>query len=80
MYALHEEVNQLINSLSSTSASVQDIKKAYQIDAERLQKCYRTMVERYEGLREGMRVEVGLEDGALEAALEDIVRVRAGNG
>ena len=44
MYGLQEEVNNLNNCLSQNSVSVQAIKKAYQIDADRLQNCYKQML------------------------------------
>ncbi len=61
MYTLHEEVNQLKNSLSATNVSVQDIKKAYQIDADRLQKTYKQMLDKYVGLSDAMRVDIDLD-------------------
>lgn len=63
MYTLHEEVNQLKNSLSATNVSVQDIKKAYQIDADRLQKTYKQMLDKYVGLSDAMRVDIDLDSG-----------------
>ena len=63
MYSLHDEVNQLINSVGSNNSSVQDIKKAYQIDADRLLKCYKQMMEKYITLSDAMRVDIDL-DGA----------------
>lgn len=58
MYGLHEEVNNLNNCLSQNSVSVQTIKKAYQIDAERLQECYKDMLKKYRNLSETMRVDI----------------------
>lgn len=60
MLSLQEEINQLISSLGSNSSSVHDIKKAYQIDADRLQTCYRQMMEKYTGLCDAMKIQVDL--------------------
>jgi hypothetical protein len=48
----------LVNSLSSNNVSVHDIKRAYQIDADRLQKSYKQMVEKYMGLSDTMKVDI----------------------
>lgn len=60
MVSLQDEINQLISSLGSNSSSVHDIKKVYQIDADRLQTCYRQMMEKYTGLCNAMKVEIDL--------------------
>jgi hypothetical protein len=54
-------VNQLINSLGSNTVSVHDIKKAYQIDADRLLKCYKQMMDKYITLSDTMRVDIDLD-------------------
>jgi hypothetical protein len=61
MYSIHDEVNQLINSLSSNNFSVHDVKKAYQIDADKLQKCYKEMLEKYNSLTDTMKVDIDLD-------------------
>jgi hypothetical protein len=58
MRSLQEEVNSLNNSLSGTNASAQAVKKAYKIDAEKLYNSYKGMVEKYQGLRESLNVEI----------------------
>lgn len=61
MYGLHEEVNQLIISLSSNNTSPQDIKKAYQIDANRLTKSYKQMMDKYNNLSDSMKIDIELD-------------------
>lgn len=79
MYSLHEEVNHLINSLSSNNVSVHDIKKAYQIDADRLQKCYKEMLDKYNNLCDTMRVEVDLDNNKFIERLEQAITLKVGN-
>jgi hypothetical protein len=40
------------------NVSVHDIKKAYQIDADRLQKSYKEMMGKYIGLSDTMKVDI----------------------
>ena len=61
MYGLQEEVNTLNNCLSQNSVSVQAIKKAYQIDAERLQGCYKDMLDKYRSLSDTMKVDIEID-------------------
>lgn len=71
-------MNQLINSISSNNASVLDVKKAYQIDADRLLKCYKQMMDKYLTLSDAMRVDIDLDGAKFIESLEQSIALRIG--
>ena len=78
MYGLQEEVSNLNNCLSQNSVSVQAIKKAYQIDADRLQICYKDMLDKYRSLSETMKVEISINYDQFLKGLEQSIQIRVG--
>lgn len=79
MYGIQEEVNGLNNCLSQNSVSAQAIKKAYQIDAERLQNCYKGMLDKYRSLSEAMRIDIAADYDTFIKGLEHSIQIKVGS-
>lgn len=58
MYGLHEQINSLNNSLIQNNMNVQAIKKAYQIDADKLRNTYKQMADKYRSLSDTMKIDI----------------------
>ena len=58
--------------------SVQAIKKAYQIDAERLQSCYKDMLDKYRSLSDTMKVDIEIDYNQFLRGLEQSIQIRIG--
>lgn len=58
MNLLQDEVHALNNSLANANMSVQSIKKAYQIDAEKLYKSYQKMVDKYSNIKGNLEIDI----------------------
>lgn len=57
--------------------NVQAIKKAYQIDADKLQNSYRAMADKYRNLSETLKVEIDFKDDEFLQGLEKSISLKA---
>ena len=78
MHTLQEEVNALNNSLISANTSVQAIKRAYQIDGQKLHRSYKSMVDKYQGIKNSLAMNLDINQQKFIQALDSCLSIKVG--
>ena len=79
MHTLQEEVNALNNSLISANTSVQAIKRAYQIDGQKLHRSYKAMVDKYQGIKNSLAINLDIDQQKFIQALDSCLSIKVGD-